>query len=531
MDDAMHVINRLTLDFELERALREGNDECRRLCEAYVRPALERALDGSPECNGLIFPKIEVDLGDVDEHDIARVLEQKLREALANRSAVHSASASAKTEALAKTEASASGKSYANDVDAQPVCLTKEEQMFASFVAYLEQGFTMQNILGEHFTIEELAAALDEINDHKRETLLRAMRSQAAASLRFAESVATDTLKEFALHEISAKTAAAVPHSSIIAKSINNPETVAAVALIATHAKAENVAAFAEWLIEASAPQRESALSLLAERYRRWQSGESPVYSAAALKTEAEAAIAETISLKNVPTNEIAGNESSERPQKRAETLISSAANIPFNESNESTTSEITSKAAVPAQQIFPETPSQKADLRIAVEDAGLAFLHPFFRMLFARLGLLTPDEDFLSMTERIRAAKVLKYLATGQCAMSDATLVLEKVVCGIPLAFHIAKGFQPSEKEQSEVENLLKSVLMYWNPFRDNSVANLREAFLLRQGSVEEAEKMWILRAKGKSVDVLLDTLPWGFEFIATKWSLPITVEWQKDN
>ena len=144
---------------------------------------------------------------------------------------------------------------------------------------------------------------------------------------------------------------------------------------------------------------------------------------------------------------------------------------------------------------------------RIPISDAGLVLVHPFFHLLMQNLGL-TRDGDFVSPLARMRA-----------------------VLCGLPPGFALPSEWEPSEEEMEEVEGLLTAVCGYWQSLNGSSIQALREGFLLRPGTVEKFEDSWIVKVEGRTIDILMDDLPWELSLIFLPWlDNPISVEWQQE-
>jgi hypothetical protein len=58
--------------------------------------------------------------------------------------------------------------------------------------------------------------------------------------------------------------------------------------------------------------------------------------------------------------------------------------------------------------------------------------------------------------------------------------------------------------------------------------VNGLRENFLKRDGLIRKKENDWHLHVERKTMDVLLDRIPWGYSMVQLPWSTYfISVEW----
>ena len=173
---------------------------------------------------------------------------------------------------------------------------------------------------------------------------------------------------------------------------------------------------------------------------------------------------------------------------------------------------------------------SERIQERIPVTDAGLVLLHPFIRFLMQNVGLVK-DGRFVSALARVRAVHLLRDLTGSQEPHFSHNLILEKILCGLPPGYAIPSEWEPDEKEKEETEALLNAVCGYWRPLSGSSARALRDGFILRPGTVEPFEDTWIVKVEGRTIDILLDELPWELSLIHFPWlEDPVSVEWQHD-
>ena len=167
---------------------------------------------------------------------------------------------------------------------------------------------------------------------------------------------------------------------------------------------------------------------------------------------------------------------------------------------------------------------------RIPVSDAGLVLVHPFIHRFLENLGLVNKGE-FVSELARIRAVHLLRDLTGSDEPHYHHNLLLEKILCGLPPGYAIPPEWEPDDVEKEEEEGLLKAVCEYWRPLSGSSVSALCEGFIRRPGSIERFEDSWDIRVEGKTIDILLDDLPWELSLIHLPWlKKPMAVEWQRE-
>jgi hypothetical protein len=163
----------------------------------------------------------------------------------------------------------------------------------------------------------------------------------------------------------------------------------------------------------------------------------------------------------------------------------------------------------------------------IALETAGLPLVAPFLPIFFHELELLD-EEQYRSPAARHRAATVLHYLATGATAAAEQDLPLAKALAGIGLDEIYEAGEPLTDFEIASCEALLEALLGHAPMLGRIGVAGLRSAFLLRPGLLSTRDGHWLLRVERRSIDVLVDRLPWSFAWVRLPWmQAPLQVEW----
>ncbi|MEB2773759.1 contractile injection system tape measure protein [Algoriphagus sp. D3-2-R+10] len=163
-----------------------------------------------------------------------------------------------------------------------------------------------------------------------------------------------------------------------------------------------------------------------------------------------------------------------------------------------------------------PEKPVIDED--IYVENAGLILLHPFLGGLFSNLQL-TENGKFVANREIYLAAKVLQFLVYGENELTENYFVLNKILCGLGVSQVLNLDSRLNSEIKDECIELLQEVIGHWAILKNTSVDGLRETFLKRSGKLSQVEKGWKLTVERKTVDVLLDKLPWGLGIIKLPW------------
>ena len=164
----------------------------------------------------------------------------------------------------------------------------------------------------------------------------------------------------------------------------------------------------------------------------------------------------------------------------------------------------------------------------IFVSNAGLIILHPFLPELFRHCGWLEKNR-FINDYTQTMAVRALHYLATGETVGFEHELMFPKFMTGMGLESLLEPVEPLNDFEQTACSELLSEVLKHWKPLRNTSTQGLREAYLQRNGKLEHIYSGWHLSIEQKTLDILLNRLPWGISMIKLPWmTQPLTVAWQ---
>lgn len=164
---------------------------------------------------------------------------------------------------------------------------------------------------------------------------------------------------------------------------------------------------------------------------------------------------------------------------------------------------------------------------KYTVKQAGVILLAQFLKPFFAKLDFLQ-DSVWKDKESQYKAIHMLRFLCTGEKHCPEFNLTLEKLLCGVPLEEPIPIAISFSDEEMKEAVLLLQSVIEHWQALKKTSVEGLRETFLKREGIITRSDGNWQLQVERKTVDVLLDKIPWGFSMVMLPWNdYLIYVEW----
>ena len=161
------------------------------------------------------------------------------------------------------------------------------------------------------------------------------------------------------------------------------------------------------------------------------------------------------------------------------------------------------------------------------VANAGVVLLHPFLSPFFKTIGLVEQG-TFNDERARHKAVHLIHYLATGQTQAPEYELMLPRFLCGLDFDIPLERFVDITADEQAEAEKMLRAAIDHWNKLGSTSPDGLREGFLRRDGKLEKREAGWYLGVEQKTIDILLDFLPWNLSMIKLPW-MPelLRVEW----
>ncbi|MEP7317149.1 MAG: contractile injection system tape measure protein [Panacibacter sp.] len=155
----------------------------------------------------------------------------------------------------------------------------------------------------------------------------------------------------------------------------------------------------------------------------------------------------------------------------------------------------------------------------IYINNSGLVLLHPFLLPLFEVLGLLQTDHSFVSQQAAFKAAVVLYYLQSSSVVYEEHEMAFNKILCGINIEELLPNNIVLTIEEKKECDELLYSVISYWDALKGASIAAVQETFIQHKGKIGFKEDHWLLQVERIAADILTDRLPWSFSTIKLPW------------
>lgn len=187
-------------------------------------------------------------------------------------------------------------------------------------------------------------------------------------------------------------------------------------------------------------------------------------------------------------------------------------------------------KEAAPAASEDASKSEQETDMEDLTEEgsfisnAGLVLLAPFL-LEYLKACEVAEDERLLNKEQ---AVHYLQYLITGKKMTPEYDLILNKLLCDLPLDAPVPLEIEFSAGALEQADSLLNSVIHYWDVLKNTSVEGLRESFLQRPGKLSRRDDGWLLQVEQQSYDILLEHLPWSYSIVKLPW-MPemLWVEW----
>lgn len=164
----------------------------------------------------------------------------------------------------------------------------------------------------------------------------------------------------------------------------------------------------------------------------------------------------------------------------------------------------------------------------VFVNNAGMVLPAPFLPRLYSMLNL-TEGNQFKSRDAQVKAIYAIQYAAFEKTDFPEHELVLNKILVGLDISEPIPSGVELTEEEQKTVLSMLEGVRSNWTKLKNTSIEGIRQAFLQREGKLEEKDDFYHLTVEEKAYDILLDSVPWNFRMIRHPWmKKTVQVKWR---
>jgi hypothetical protein len=165
---------------------------------------------------------------------------------------------------------------------------------------------------------------------------------------------------------------------------------------------------------------------------------------------------------------------------------------------------------------------------KINIANAGLILVHPYLRYVFRDLEWTNSDHQFVNINAQQKAILWLQYLINGKSRQPEHALVLNKILCGWPVHMPLPGRCNFSGKEKQAVQDIIDSLREHWRVLKNTSQQGLVVSFIERPGVIEKTNNDYLLRIERNTIDILLESLPFGIQTIKLPWNeYIIHTEW----
>ena len=154
----------------------------------------------------------------------------------------------------------------------------------------------------------------------------------------------------------------------------------------------------------------------------------------------------------------------------------------------------------------------------IYINNSGMIILGPYISMLFERLNLVEKGK-FKNKHCQHKAVHILQYAVTGKEEQEERLLMLNKIICGMPVHEPIERNIPVIKEEKELIDGLLKAIIANWSVLGNTTIEGLRETFLCRDGRICIEEEKYVLIVEEKTFDMLLDQIPWSIGKLKLSW------------
>jgi len=173
-----------------------------------------------------------------------------------------------------------------------------------------------------------------------------------------------------------------------------------------------------------------------------------------------------------------------------------------------------------------PPLKTPKTDF-LTIENAGMILLSAFIPSLFKQNNW-TQKGEFTSAGIQHKACIFLHFLWQKELPEDESSLMLNKILCGIPLASALKLNFSFTKEEIENSEAMLVQMASTWEAIRSKVGDSIRNGFFARKGILKPTEMGWSLNIERQGMDLLIDRLPWSISTIKLPWNdYLIQTEW----
>lgn len=173
------------------------------------------------------------------------------------------------------------------------------------------------------------------------------------------------------------------------------------------------------------------------------------------------------------------------------------------------------------AAEDYPQGKQTESPDTLFISNAGLCLLATWLPRLLELLGYLDKDKkDFKDTASKIRTVFLLQYLTCSEeKKYRETELAFNRLLVSLPIYIPLPESLALTDEEKQTAESMLAGVKANWQAMNGTSIKGFQESFIKRKGRLEQQEERWLLTVDNRTLDILLDSVPWGFKQIRLPW------------
>lgn len=175
----------------------------------------------------------------------------------------------------------------------------------------------------------------------------------------------------------------------------------------------------------------------------------------------------------------------------------------------------------ITAAEDYPQRKQTESPDILFISNAGLCLLARWLPRLLDMLGYLDKDKkDFKDTASKIRIVFLLQYLTCSEeKKYRETELAFNRLLVSLPMNIPLPESLALTDEEKQTAESMLVGVKANWQAMKGTSIKGFQDSFIMRTGRLEQQEERWLLTVDNRTLDILLDSVPWGFKQIRLPW------------
>jgi len=175
-------------------------------------------------------------------------------------------------------------------------------------------------------------------------------------------------------------------------------------------------------------------------------------------------------------------------------------------------------------RQASPSSRVYEPETGLPVIHAGVVLVWMSYGGLLKELGWVK-EKRFIDDAACQQAIWLLQYIASGRNEAVEEELLLNKLLCGWPLADAVDPACFPGQEVLAAADAMLERWIKEWKNDRTFSLAWFRGTFLQREGTlIRRHDENWQLNIEKKTEDIIIDKpsvvrYSWMPELLFVQW------------